>query len=45
MRTIDSVLAESFEVPKLWKSTFSAKHRVMAMVICKLRAEGRRAKG
>jgi hypothetical protein len=41
----DLVLAKSFEVSKLWKSTFSAKRRVMAMVICRLRAEGRRDKG
>jgi hypothetical protein len=45
MRTIDLVLVEGSEVPKLWTSTFSAKHRVMAMVACNLRAEGRRDKG
>jgi hypothetical protein len=45
MRTIDLVLVEGYEVPKLWTSTFSAKHRVMALVICRLRAEERRAKG
>jgi hypothetical protein len=45
MRTIDLVLAESSEVPNLWKSTFLAKHRVMSMVICILRDEERRAKG
>jgi hypothetical protein len=45
MRTIDLVLVESHEVLKLWKSTFSAKCRVMALVICRLRAEERRAKG
>jgi hypothetical protein len=44
-RTVDPVLAESFEVPKLWTSDFSAKHRVIALVIYKLRAEGRRDKG
>jgi hypothetical protein len=44
MRTVDLVVAESFEVLKLWKSTFSAKSRVMAMVICILRVKGRRAK-
>jgi hypothetical protein len=45
MRTVDLVLVESSEVPKLWTSAFSAKRRVMVMVICRLRAEGRRAKG
>jgi hypothetical protein len=45
MRTVDPVLAESSEVPKLWTSAFSAKHKVVAMVICRLRAGGGRAKG
>ena len=44
MRTIDLGLDESSEVLNLWKSTFSAKRRVMVMVICRLRVEGRRAK-
>jgi hypothetical protein len=43
-RTVDPILAKSYEVPKLWKRAFSAKHRVMVMVICRLRAEGRMAK-
>ena len=38
-------MAESSEVPKLWTNDFSAKHRVMVIDICKLRVEGRRAKG
>ena len=45
MRTVDPVLAKISEVLKLWTSAFSAKRRVMVMVICRLRAEGRRAKG
>jgi hypothetical protein len=45
MRTVDPVLAKSSEVSKLWTSAFPAKYRVMAMVICILRVEGRRAKG
>jgi hypothetical protein len=45
MRTVDMVLVESYEVPKLWTSSFLAKHRVMVMVICILRAQGRRDKG
>jgi hypothetical protein len=44
-RIIDPVLAKSYKVLKLWTSTFSAKHRVMVVVICILRAEGRRSKG
>jgi hypothetical protein len=38
-------LDKKFEVLKLFTSTFSAKRVVVAMVIYKLRAEGRRAKG
>jgi hypothetical protein len=45
MRTIDPVLAESSEVLKLWTSAFSTKCGVMVVVICRLRVEGRRAKG
>jgi hypothetical protein len=45
MRVVDLVLVESPEVSKLWTRTFSAKRRVMALVICRLRAEERRAKG
>jgi hypothetical protein len=45
MMTVDPFRDESFEVLKLWTSAFSAKHRVMAMVICRLRAEERRDKG
>jgi hypothetical protein len=45
MRIVDPVLAESSEVPKLCTSTFSAKRRVMVVVICRLRDEGRRDKG
>jgi hypothetical protein len=45
MRTIDPVLAECLEVPKLWTSDFSSTRKVMAVVICRLRVEGRRAKG
>jgi hypothetical protein len=42
MRTVDLVLAGSFEV---LTSAFSTKSRVMPMVICRLRAGGRRSKG
>jgi hypothetical protein len=45
MRTIDPVLAESFEVLEALDNRFLAKRRVMAGVICRLRTEGRRAKG
>jgi hypothetical protein len=42
MRNIDLVLAKSSKVLKLWTSTFLAKCKVMALVICRLRAkEGR----
>jgi hypothetical protein len=39
MRTADLVLAKSFKVPKIWTNSFSAKYRVMALVICRFRAE------
>jgi hypothetical protein len=45
MRTVDLVLVEGSKVPKLWTSAFSAKCSVMSMVVCRLRVEGRRAKG
>jgi hypothetical protein len=45
MRTIDLVLAKSYEVSKLWTRIFSAKRTVMVVVICILRVEGRRDKG
>jgi hypothetical protein len=44
MSTVDLVLVESPKVMKLLTTTFSAKRRVMALVICRLRAEERRAK-
>jgi hypothetical protein len=42
MRTIDLVLVES---PEALNKFFSAKHKVMTMVVCSLRAEERREKG
>jgi hypothetical protein len=45
MRTVDPVLAKSSEVLKLSTRDFSTKRRVVVMVICRLRVEGRSAKG
>jgi hypothetical protein len=45
MRTVDPVFTKSSKVSKLWTRSFSAKCRVMVMVICILRAEGMRSKG
>jgi hypothetical protein len=44
MRTVDLVLVECSEDPKPQTSAFSAKCKVMVVVICRLRVEGRRTK-